>query len=71
MPIRYIGPYCARAGCRWPQHHASLCLRCYRLARTVGKDPAVLAREPRLDADPAALAADLGYDVGEGFREAS
>jgi hypothetical protein len=44
-----------------------LCGRCYFLARAVGKDPAELPQEPRLDADPAALAADIvAHDARDG-----
>lgn len=59
MPVVVTGPCCERPGCRWPHYHDGLCLRCYRLARTVGRDPAALAKEPRLDGDLRALTADL------------
>ncbi len=59
MPIRVTGAYCERPGCRWTRYHAGLCVRCFRLARMLSIEPVVLVQRPRLDADPAALAADM------------
>jgi hypothetical protein len=66
MPIIALGPVCERPGCRWPLHLHGLCLRCFRLARAIGIDPDRLARDPRLDAPPMWLAADIAaLDRGE------
>lgn len=46
VPITYIGPLCARRGCRRPEYEEGLCGRCRRLARFFSKPPELLAYEP-------------------------
>ena len=46
MPIRLVGPVCARRDCRRPEWEDGLCGPCRRLARLFGKDPGLFAYEP-------------------------
>ena len=46
MGITYVGPFCARRGCRRPEWEHGLCHACARLAGLFGKDPALFAYEP-------------------------
>lgn len=46
VPITYIGPLCARRGCRRPAYRNDLCGQCWRLARMFGKDVELFAYKP-------------------------
>jgi len=46
MPIVYMGPVCARRGCRRPQWKGVLCHDCWRLAHMFHRDPELFAFEP-------------------------
>lgn len=46
MPITFVGPSCARRGCRGPAWKDQLCPRCWRLAGFLGRDPRMFAYEP-------------------------
>ncbi len=46
MPITFIGPVCARPGCRCTIWKDRLCANCWRLARLFGKDTEMFAYQP-------------------------
>lgn len=46
MPIKPVGPFCARRGCERAAWKDALCCRCWRLAKLFEKDPRMFAYEP-------------------------
>jgi hypothetical protein len=46
MPVKLVGPICARRGCTRPAWHDNLCARCWRFGRVFGKPPELLAHQP-------------------------
>jgi hypothetical protein len=82
MPITFIGPVCARPGCRRPPWKDRLCANCWRLARLFSKDVEMFAYQPlhgyRDDRDAVELPWELwerdadarGLGLAELFAEA-
>jgi hypothetical protein len=46
VPVRLVGPICARRGCSRPEWSDGLCARCWRFGQVFAKPPELLVHQP-------------------------